>query len=144
MWASRQWQTLQCSLEATSGGAILFLTLNRPQAFNALSMECLTELHAVFDSLQHPTTMLEALPADFPRVVVLSGAGRAFCGGVDIKASARGALQGIFECDSQPAPPLPLTVGRCRRCPTPSPCRLPTKASAELPGTIGTCAPSSC
>ena len=85
MWASRQWQTLQCSLEVTSGGAILFLSLNRPQAFNALSMECLTELHAVFDSLQHPASMLEALPADFPRVVVLSGAGRAFCGGVDIK-----------------------------------------------------------
>lgn len=29
--------------------------------------------------------MLTELPADHPRVVVLRAAGRAFCGGVDIK-----------------------------------------------------------
>ena len=133
MWASRRWQTLQCSLEVTSGGAILFLTLNRPQAFNALSMECLTELHAVFDGLQHPTTMLEALPADFPRVVVLSGAGRAFCGGVDIKASPWGVLQfqGACMCAPQqrphllplapPLPPDPPQSAAAASAPTPAP-----------------------
>ena len=114
MWASRHWQTLQCSLEPTSSGAILFLSLNRPQAFNALSMECLTELHTVFDSLQHPTSMLEALPADFPRVVVLSGAGRAFSGGVDIKARATVAVQGDCTRSSAAAPPpAAATASRC-------------------------------
>ena len=86
MWASvlssRQLTTLQLRLEPSG---VLFLTLHRPAAFNAISMEMLNELHAVFDALQHPSSMLEALPPDFPRVVVLAGAGRAFSGGVDIK-----------------------------------------------------------
>jgi enoyl-CoA hydratase/carnithine racemase len=46
----------------------------------------LEELHTVFDSLQHPNSMLEPVEEDFPRVVVLRGAGgKAFSGGVDIK-----------------------------------------------------------
>lgn len=45
----------------------------------------------MFDSLQHPTSMLEPVEADFPRVVVLRGAGgRAFSGGVDIKVRRLG------------------------------------------------------
>lgn len=91
MWASvlasRQLTTLQLRLEPSG---VLFLTLHRPAAFNAISMEMLNELHAVFDALQHPSSMLEALPPDFPRVVVLAGAGRAFSGGVDIKAADQG------------------------------------------------------
>lgn len=48
----------------------------------------LEELHTVFDNLAHPNSMLEPVEPDFPRVVVLRGAGgRAFSGGVDIKAS---------------------------------------------------------
>ena len=49
-----------------------------------------TELHSVFGMLEHPESMLQPLPADHPRVVVLRGAGRAFCGGVDIKAADQG------------------------------------------------------
>ena len=45
-----------------------------------------TVQHTVFDSLQHPSSMLESLEPDFPRVVILRGAGgKAFSGGVDIK-----------------------------------------------------------
>ncbi|KAL4858933.1 putative enoyl-CoA hydratase [Chlorella vulgaris] len=91
MWASNvmkaQPKTLQLSMDSPG---VLSITLNRPAAFNALSMEMLRDLHTVFDALQHPTSMLDALPADFPRVVILSGAGRAFCGGVDIKAADQG------------------------------------------------------
>lgn len=91
MWASflssRRFSALQLR-QAPPG--VLWVTLARPDAFNALSMELLSELHAVFDALQHPPTMLAALPPDFPRVVVLAAAGRAFCGGVDIKVGGRG------------------------------------------------------
>ncbi|KAI3428467.1 hypothetical protein D9Q98_007292 [Chlorella vulgaris] len=82
-----QLKTLQLSMDSPG---VLSITLNRPAAFNALSMEMLSDLHTVFDDLQHPTSMLDALQADFPRVVILSGAGRAFCGGVDIKAADQG------------------------------------------------------
>lgn len=41
MWASASFSTLLCELERTPNGAVLWVTLNRPQAFNALSAECL-------------------------------------------------------------------------------------------------------
>lgn len=76
MWASSlaalRLSTLRCSLEqAPSGGAVLSVQLTRPAAFNAVSMELLSELHRVFDLCEHPKSMLDALPADFPRVIVL-------------------------------------------------------------------------
>jgi enoyl-CoA hydratase/carnithine racemase len=83
-----QYNTLQIELEATSFGSVLWVTLNRPAAFNALSMELIVDLHAVIDSLQHPTTMEQPVPKDFPRVVVLRAAGRSFCGGVDVKVGS--------------------------------------------------------
>jgi enoyl-CoA hydratase/carnithine racemase len=62
-------------LERRQGG-IAFLTLNRPAQYNALSEEMLSTLHAT----------LEALSVDaLVRVVVLGGAGKAFCAGHDLK-----------------------------------------------------------
>jgi enoyl-CoA hydratase/carnithine racemase len=55
---------------------VLWLTLNRPQAFNALSEGLLSELQ----------DELEALAADDTlRVLVLAGAGKAFCAGHDLR-----------------------------------------------------------
>jgi enoyl-CoA hydratase/carnithine racemase len=51
------------------------LTLNRPEAFNALS-------EAMLDALDH--ALREVAESD-ARVVVLAGAGRAFCAGHDLK-----------------------------------------------------------
>jgi len=53
-----------------------FLTLNRPAQFNALSEEMLAALHAVMDALAADSSV---------RVVVLGGAGKAFCAGHDLK-----------------------------------------------------------
>ena len=62
-------------LEQRRGG-MAFLTLNRPAQYNALSEEMLAALHAT----------LEALAVDAAiRVVVLGGAGKAFCAGHDLK-----------------------------------------------------------
>ena len=67
-------------LETVKDG-VAVLTMNRPDRLNALSGEMLD-------------TMLEALPrlADDPNVgcIVLTGAGRGFCAGGDVKAMAEG------------------------------------------------------
>ena len=63
------------------------LTLNRPSALNALSRALRAELSARLDALQ-------ADPA--VRVLILTGAGRAFCAGLDLKelGSGQAALGG--------------------------------------------------
>jgi enoyl-CoA hydratase len=55
-----------------------YLTLNRPSKLNALSPELMEEL-------SHALDMIEADPE--VRVVILTGAGRAFCAGFDISPS---------------------------------------------------------
>ena len=57
-------------------GGIVTLTLNRPRQYNALSDALLTELQAALDSLAGDPTV---------RIVVLAGAGPAFCAGHDLK-----------------------------------------------------------
>jgi enoyl-CoA hydratase/carnithine racemase len=57
-------------------GGVVHLTLNRPSQFNSLSEEMLAALHAT----------LQKIAADpSARVVVLGGAGKAFCAGHDLK-----------------------------------------------------------
>jgi enoyl-CoA hydratase/carnithine racemase len=60
----------------TDEGGVATLTLNRPAQFNAINVEMLSELGSA----------LEAIAVDAQvRVVVLAGAGRAFCPGHDLK-----------------------------------------------------------
>lgn len=54
---------------------VVRLTMNRPATFNALS-------EAMLDALQHS---LDEIAASEARVVVIAGAGRAFCAGHDLK-----------------------------------------------------------
>jgi enoyl-CoA hydratase len=61
---------------------IVTVTLNRPQAMNALSRELRAALVEVFTSLAFDPKA---------RVVILTGAGRAFCAGLDLKELGRGA-----------------------------------------------------
>ncbi|MBI1250289.1 MAG: enoyl-CoA hydratase/isomerase family protein [Alphaproteobacteria bacterium] len=57
-------------------GAVDWVTLNRPEALNALNGAMVSDLRSYFRAL-----------ADRPerRIVVLKGAGRAFCAGLDLK-----------------------------------------------------------
>ena len=57
-------------------GAVAFLTLNRPAQYNALSEEMLAALERRLNALGTDATA---------RVVVLGGAGKAFCAGHDLK-----------------------------------------------------------
>jgi enoyl-CoA hydratase len=59
-------------------GPVRRLTLNRPAVLNALSHELVTEL----------SSALAEAAADDSRVIVLRGAGRAFCAGFDLKEEA--------------------------------------------------------
>ena len=64
-------------------GHALHITLNRPDARNAMSLQMVNELMAVFDSIENDTSI---------RAVVLPWRQRPFCAGGDIKdmATARG------------------------------------------------------
>jgi enoyl-CoA hydratase len=62
-------------------GHLTWLTLNRPESLNAMNPALVRELRAFFWGLSED---LET------RVVVLRGAGRAFCAGLDLKAHAAG------------------------------------------------------
>ena len=67
------------------------LTLNRPNAFNALSKELLTALQTELDSIKDDPSI---------RIVAITGRGRAFCAGHDLKEMRgernREALLGLF------------------------------------------------
>ncbi len=70
--ADGSYETLQVEKE----GAIDWLTLNRPEALNAMSRTMMLELQHYFGELYTDHTV---------RVVILRGAGRAFCAGLDLK-----------------------------------------------------------
>ncbi len=64
------------SVELKIENKIAFITLNRPEVFNSFNREMALELQAVFDDC-------EANPA--VRALVLTGNGKAFCAGQDLK-----------------------------------------------------------
>ncbi|MFD8569090.1 crotonase/enoyl-CoA hydratase family protein [Streptomyces sp. NPDC059639] len=72
-------------LDVRREGATLVLTLNRPEAKNALSLPMLVGLYDGW---------LEADADDTVRSVVLTGAGGSFCAGMDLKALAGKGMQG--------------------------------------------------
>jgi enoyl-CoA hydratase len=57
---------------------IVVLTLNRPERLNAMSHELVGDLHAVLEQVGRDRGC---------RVVVLTGAGRGFCAGLDLKGA---------------------------------------------------------
>ena len=64
------------ALVRSAAGSVATLTLNRPQQYNALSLALIQELQTAFDAIARDPAV---------RVVVLAGAGKAFCAGHDLK-----------------------------------------------------------
>ena len=64
---------------------VAWVTLNRPAALNALNRAMVQELRAVFGGLGEDTDT---------RLVVLQGAGRAFCAGLDLKEAGNDDIGG--------------------------------------------------
>lgn len=63
-------------IKVEKGNKIAVLTLNRPEALNAINAELHTELEDIFADVAQDNDV---------NVVVLTGAGRAFCAGGDVK-----------------------------------------------------------
>jgi 2-(1,2-epoxy-1,2-dihydrophenyl)acetyl-CoA isomerase len=61
-------------VETTRNGAVLTITLNRPDSYNAFTTSMHAALHAA----------LEQAAADDVRAVVITGAGKGFCAGQDL------------------------------------------------------------
>lgn len=68
-------------------GRVATLTINRPDARNAMSLDLLADFHTCVDRLAAMYTInargeVEGTP---PTVCVITGAGKAFCAGMDLK-----------------------------------------------------------
>ena len=73
---------LSPTLAKHRAGPAVWLRLQRPAAMNAISTDLLDELNLALDEIESDESV---------RVVVLTGAGRAFCAGADLKALANAA-----------------------------------------------------
>ena len=89
-------------------GAADWVTLNRPEQLNTLNPLLLRELNDYFAGLERNYAV---------RVVVLQGAGRAFCAGLDIKAAGAAPLGRTPELALQNQREFSGLVMRMRRCP---------------------------
>ena len=74
----------QALVEVRSEDGVSRLVLNRPQARNALSMEMIDSLLEAVEGLRTDESN---------RVVVLEGAGKSFCAGMDLKGVMNDPLQ---------------------------------------------------
>lgn len=91
-----------------TNGPVATVTLSRPEALNALTPAMLTRLGDVLE---------EAADDDAIRVVVLTGEGRAFSAGVDLKALAgreitNGSVGDILDIPARRATSLLSTMGK--------------------------------
>lgn len=75
------WETLALRREA----GVAHIILNRPECLNAINARMIAELSAVFDELESD---------DGTGAIVLSGAGRAFSSGMDLKEDAAAGPRG--------------------------------------------------
>ncbi|MEQ9690650.1 MAG: enoyl-CoA hydratase [Bauldia litoralis] len=75
-------------LSERNADGVVQLTLNRPRAFNALSEAMLAALQAELERVADDETA---------RVVVIAGAGRAFCAGHDLKEMRAAPSQAYYE-----------------------------------------------
>src|SRR5256712_10038805 len=84
------------------GSGIAWITLNRPESLNAMGGELMPLL------AQH---LSECIADDGVRCVVLTGAGRAFCAGGDVKAMASRPSPGSAGTDGKRSPAAEFARG---------------------------------
>jgi len=97
------------TIRVETRGAVDWLTLNRPENLNAITVEMVRELSDYFDGLFEDRTR---------RIVVMRGAGRAFCAGLDIKES-QGGVEAPFGGGFGFQGALADVYLKMRRCPQP-------------------------
>ena len=100
-------------------GGVAWLTLNRPERLNALDPSLVRALREYFEGLNARSSA---------RVVVLQGAGRAFCAGLDLKEQAGGEDLGVADMLDQQKGIRDIMLAM-RRCPQPIVCVVQGAAS---------------
>lgn len=100
--AAQAHEILLCRVESDG---VAFVTLNRPGAYNALSLGL---MQALIDVLRR----LDADPAI--RAIVLSGAGKGFCAGHDLKEMRANQSREFYEETFRTCSELMLTITRIR------------------------------
>ena len=114
-------------LESCDASGVVTLTMNRPQQFNALSVEMMTALQSALD----------AVAADpSARVVVLAGAGKAFCAGHDLKQMKEDTSLDTYRALFAQCAKLMLTI---QRLPQPVIARVHGVATAAGCQLVATC-----
>ncbi len=93
-------------------GAVAHVTLNRPDVFNAFNDEQSYELQSVLKAIKKDAEV---------RVVVLTGAGKAFCSGQDLKAIANSKNRSLSDSLYKRYNPI---IKAMRELPKPIICRL--------------------
>ena len=76
------------AIEIKDNNGIRWLTLNRPDQMNALTVESLVELGKACDSVSNDYSV---------RCLVITGTGRAFCSGADVEEWAQAEASGTLE-----------------------------------------------
>ncbi|MCP3937859.1 MAG: enoyl-CoA hydratase/isomerase family protein, partial [Actinomycetia bacterium] len=76
------------TIEHETRGPVGLITLNRPDRLNAINEQMLADLGDVLDAIEVDAAV---------RVVVLQGAGRAFCSGFDLKDEAEATDEGLVK-----------------------------------------------
>ncbi len=84
------------TLKVEKDGRVLIVTLNRPEVLNAYNAQMTTEHHELWHEVAKDSSV---------GAVILTGAGRAFSAGVDMKAVASGEYGGS-QWVSQPPPDI--------------------------------------
>src|SRR3982750_2282789 len=81
------------------------ITLNRPERGNGITLEMPRELAECVERADLDPSV---------HVIALSGAGKGFCGGYDLVASAEGRMEGVTDGSSAPegSPVDPMVMAR--------------------------------
>ena len=89
------------AVHAQQTGGALHITLNRPEARNAMSLQMVDELRQLLAAAEASAGTPEAV-----RVLVLRGAGGHFCAGADLKDMAGARMQLMQKDKDDPADPI--------------------------------------
>lgn len=116
-------------ISANRDGAVVRVVLNRPEVRNALDQEVIEHMTAVFERLSEDHTI---------RAIVLSGEGKAFCGGADVNYM-RMALDWNQEQNVSDALHLANMFGAIDKCTAPVIAKVHGAALGGGAGLVATC-----
>ena len=88
-------------VETEKRGQIMIIALNRPERMNALGVELRTEMAKAFTEFQDSKEL---------EVAILTGRGRAFCAGEDMKESLQAIRTVLLSIPESPEPETPEPV----------------------------------